>query len=672
VPLKILLADDSMIAQSMGKKILSEAGYDVTTVSNGAAAIKKFPELQPDILLLDVYMPGYSGLEVTEKIRNSPATAHVPILLTVGKLEPFRPEEGMKAKADGVIVKPFEATDLIAVVDQLAQRVSARPPTPPAPPAPTPRMPEVAVTKPEVAGTKEEEGAKSQPFASPGGSEPGMGLQAPPEPADVAAPEEDLLQALAFKASEPVRPPEPRPVSVPPAALSPLLPAEVQVAVAALDLTSGELDRPTFMIPPQPVSGTPPQPRSPQVTTEFRPLEIRLEPALESAETEPQAGADETGGRVRFLASLEPMIAQPTAPVTPAPEIPLPQLPQSASPPDSMQMAAPPQEAVMVPGGAEQAVEQTNRATDELPEFALFSSVFGSAQDGQFEARLVDTMEAFDTAATVPEPRPVPPIARVTEPALPELATPQSIPDRSGASFEIDLQQLLGGEPMYESKPAMAEAAAVSAAAAPLSPPAETMPAVPAPPSIHPSEPHTSFDYDISRALQRGSAGQSAAQDGAQPLTKLDSHKEAVDAPTIDEEIVNLGVPEELPSHSLPAAESSAPVAPVLEAPATVKVPAEWASGPAEVIATAVPPKADVAKVPAEAVSVAGFAKEPDVSSATWVPMPTATKPPGPPPEPAVAAANEPVAEQIVDRVLQRLRPELVEEVKRLLQDPEA
>jgi len=48
VPLNILLADDSMTAQNMAKKILSEAGYEVTTVSNGAAALKKIAERMPD------------------------------------------------------------------------------------------------------------------------------------------------------------------------------------------------------------------------------------------------------------------------------------------------------------------------------------------------------------------------------------------------------------------------------------------------------------------------------------------------------------------------------------------------------------------------------------------------------------------------------------------------
>lgn len=125
--LRILFADDSMTAQSMGKKILSDAGYEVVAVSNGAAAVKKIAEQKPDIIILDVYMPGYSGLEVCEKVRGSMDTLKTPVLLTVGKMEPYRAEDGNRVRADGVIVKPFEASDLLAIVKKLEERISRTP-----------------------------------------------------------------------------------------------------------------------------------------------------------------------------------------------------------------------------------------------------------------------------------------------------------------------------------------------------------------------------------------------------------------------------------------------------------------------------------------------------------------------------------------------------------------
>jgi CheY-like chemotaxis protein len=127
VSLKVLLADDSMTAQNMGRKILSESGYDVTTVSNGAAAVKKIAELKPDLVILDIYMPGYTGLEVCERVRANFDTSNLPVLLTVGKMEPYRAEDGAKVRADGVIVKPFEATDLLAIVKKLSEKISVAP-----------------------------------------------------------------------------------------------------------------------------------------------------------------------------------------------------------------------------------------------------------------------------------------------------------------------------------------------------------------------------------------------------------------------------------------------------------------------------------------------------------------------------------------------------------------
>jgi CheY-like chemotaxis protein len=120
---KILLADDSVTAQNMGRKILADAGYDVITVNNGSAALKRITETKPDLIVLDVYMPGYSGLEVCQRIKDAAETEHIPVLLTVGKLEPFKPEEARRVRADGHIVKPFEASELLTAITRLEDRM---------------------------------------------------------------------------------------------------------------------------------------------------------------------------------------------------------------------------------------------------------------------------------------------------------------------------------------------------------------------------------------------------------------------------------------------------------------------------------------------------------------------------------------------------------------------
>jgi CheY-like chemotaxis protein len=123
---KILLADDSVTAQNMGRKILADAGYEVIAVNNGSAALKKIAELKPDLVILDVYMPGYSGLEVCQRLKESPETARIPVLLTVGKLEPFKPQEAQRVGAEGFIVKPFEASELLSALSKLEDKVVPR------------------------------------------------------------------------------------------------------------------------------------------------------------------------------------------------------------------------------------------------------------------------------------------------------------------------------------------------------------------------------------------------------------------------------------------------------------------------------------------------------------------------------------------------------------------
>src|SRR5260370_22157751 len=88
-------------------------------------------EQKPDIIILDVYMPGYTGLEVCEKVRGSIETLKTPVLLTVGKMEPYKPEEANRVRADGVIVKPFEASDLLAIMKKFEDRISQAPAAPP-------------------------------------------------------------------------------------------------------------------------------------------------------------------------------------------------------------------------------------------------------------------------------------------------------------------------------------------------------------------------------------------------------------------------------------------------------------------------------------------------------------------------------------------------------------
>ncbi len=168
--MKILLADDNITAQKLGTKILSDAGYEVISVSNGAAAMKKIAAEKPHLLILDVFMPGYTGLEVCEKVKNSPDTSRVPVLLTVTNMEPFNPGEGNRVRADGVMIKPFEASDLLAVVQKLEKKLGMAPAKGKGSGLDMDRAPEVKLSPPLNAEFKDasyEEWKAPQPPAPP-------------------------------------------------------------------------------------------------------------------------------------------------------------------------------------------------------------------------------------------------------------------------------------------------------------------------------------------------------------------------------------------------------------------------------------------------------------------------------------------------------------------------
>ncbi len=273
--LRILLADDSMTAQNMGKKILTDAGFEVVTVSNGAAAVKKLAESTPDIAILDVYMPGYTGLEVCERLKSVPGTAQVPVLLSVGKMEPFRPEDGMKVRADGVIIKPFEATDLVAVVEKLAERTygagaDAAGAVPPPPP------PEEE--QPAAEGTAEGlETFTPVATAQPVRQEPGIeftsvkdaeaaSFQAAPQLEPTVFPDSQDVAPFAVATVAPPPPPPPAPVATPieePALMEQANDVELPIDEASISLPDAPFefeeatgDASTVILEEVPVEGT--------------------------------------------------------------------------------------------------------------------------------------------------------------------------------------------------------------------------------------------------------------------------------------------------------------------------------------------------------------------------------------------------------------------------------
>ncbi len=116
---RILLADDSITIQKVVNLTFADEGIEVVAVSNGDLAVRRLPEVNPDLVLADIFMPGKNGYELCEAIKQNSQFRHVPVVLLVGAFEPFDQVEARRVQADAHLTKPFESRTLVETVRRL-------------------------------------------------------------------------------------------------------------------------------------------------------------------------------------------------------------------------------------------------------------------------------------------------------------------------------------------------------------------------------------------------------------------------------------------------------------------------------------------------------------------------------------------------------------------------
>lgn len=110
---RILVVDDDDALREMVGLVLSGAGYEPVFAADGISAVKVFAEQHPDLVLLDIMLPGQSGIEVCKQIR---AGSGVPIIMLTAKSETEDVVLGLEAGADDYVVKPHNGAELVARV----------------------------------------------------------------------------------------------------------------------------------------------------------------------------------------------------------------------------------------------------------------------------------------------------------------------------------------------------------------------------------------------------------------------------------------------------------------------------------------------------------------------------------------------------------------------------
>ncbi len=108
----ILLAEDDADIRFLVTFKLTQAGYQVRAFGDGPSAAADARENPPDLAILDVMMPGLSGLDVCRKLRQDPATADIPVLILTALAQETDITAGFAAGADDYIVKPFSPREL--------------------------------------------------------------------------------------------------------------------------------------------------------------------------------------------------------------------------------------------------------------------------------------------------------------------------------------------------------------------------------------------------------------------------------------------------------------------------------------------------------------------------------------------------------------------------------
>jgi len=112
----VLIVDDFPDARALYEAVLSEDGHRVRTAASGLEALRKVDELEPELVLLDVSMPGLDGVEVLKRLRSRRGGGPAVIMLTAARREPHAIESGLKEGADAYLTKPIDSRELVARV----------------------------------------------------------------------------------------------------------------------------------------------------------------------------------------------------------------------------------------------------------------------------------------------------------------------------------------------------------------------------------------------------------------------------------------------------------------------------------------------------------------------------------------------------------------------------
>ena len=121
---KILIVDDSPTERYYLTDILVKAGFSVSTAENGEEALTKIKADKPELILMDVVMPGANGFQVTRTIVKDPEFGNVPVIICSSKNQETDRVWGMRQGARAYMVKPVDAEQLLAKIEEIGNETA--------------------------------------------------------------------------------------------------------------------------------------------------------------------------------------------------------------------------------------------------------------------------------------------------------------------------------------------------------------------------------------------------------------------------------------------------------------------------------------------------------------------------------------------------------------------
>jgi two-component system alkaline phosphatase synthesis response regulator PhoP len=115
----ILIVDDEQTTAQLVKMVLKKQGYRVVTSGNGPEALRIADDLIPDLVLLDIVLPGMDGFQVCQYIRKNPRTATIPVIMFSGLDRPADQHKAFEVGSDDYLTKPVKMADLLEKIRKI-------------------------------------------------------------------------------------------------------------------------------------------------------------------------------------------------------------------------------------------------------------------------------------------------------------------------------------------------------------------------------------------------------------------------------------------------------------------------------------------------------------------------------------------------------------------------